>query len=95
MRRPEVELPADLDQESGLVASESEDPLAQVTTGEGVDRLGECLKRLPREQRLAVLMAYYQGYTHGEMARALGAPLGTVKSWVRRGLQHLRECMKT
>lgn len=98
MRRPEGEMPADSDQDSGsagLATPESEDPLALVTTGEGVDRLGECLKRLPREQRLAVLMAYYHGYTHGELAQALQAPLGTVKSWVRRGLQHLRECMKT
>ena len=96
VRRPEGEFPADIDdEESSLPASEADDPVARVVTGEGMARLTECLRQLPKEQRIAVLLAYYQGYTHGELARALRAPLGTVKSWVRRGLQHLRECLQS
>jgi len=38
-------------------------------------------------------MAYVKGYTHGEIAGRLRMPLGTVKSWIRRGLTALRECM--
>ena len=38
-------------------------------------------------------MAFYEGYTHSELADRLGAPVGTVKSWVRRGLQRLRDCL--
>ena len=39
------------------------------------------------------MLAYYEGYTHTELARRMKAPMGTVKSWVRRGLLQLRDCM--
>jgi RNA polymerase sigma-70 factor (ECF subfamily) len=55
--------------------------------------LRRCLDRLETEKRSAVLMSYVWGYTHGEIAGRLSAPLGTVKAWVRRGLTSLRECM--
>lgn len=57
-------------------------------------RLGQCLKRLKPEQHKAVLLTYTYGLTHTELANRLAAPLGTVKSWLRRGLQGLRDCMK-
>ena len=40
------------------------------------------------------MLAYYEGFTHPELAERMLAPLGTVKSWVRRGLQRLRECLE-
>ena len=52
-----------------------------------------CLERLQEGQRRAILLAYYHGMTHEELAARLDAPLGTVKSWVRRGLLQLRECL--
>lgn len=55
--------------------------------------LRRCLAQLETEKRSAVLMSYVWGYTHGEIAGRLSAPLGTVKAWVRRGLSSLRECM--
>jgi RNA polymerase sigma-70 factor (ECF subfamily) len=63
-------------------------------TEEGLHRLEHCLAELPGEQREALLLAYYEGYTHPELAQRLASPLGTVKSWVRRGLQRLRECLE-
>ena len=51
------------------------------------------LGRLEPERRRAVLLAYVSGMTHGEIAGRLGAPLGTVKAWIRRSLLSLRECM--
>ena len=63
------------------------------------DRLAEtsalrrCLARLRPERRRAVLLAYVNGMTHGEIAGRVGAPLGTVKAWIRRSLLSLRECM--
>jgi RNA polymerase sigma-70 factor (ECF subfamily) len=56
-------------------------------------RLYECLATLDETKRRGILMAYVKGYTHGEIAGRLRMPLGTVKSWIRRGLTALRECM--
>ncbi len=56
-------------------------------------RLKECLGRLDDIRRRGILMAYVGGYTHGEIAGRLKLPLGTAKSWIRRGLAILRECM--
>lgn len=55
--------------------------------------LRRCLEALQQEKREAVLMSYVLGCTHGEIAGRLGAPLGTTKTWLRRGLAALRECM--
>lgn len=56
-------------------------------------RLAACLERLPEMHRKAVLLTYLYGMTHTELADALGAPLGTVKTWVRRGALALKECL--
>jgi RNA polymerase sigma-70 factor (ECF subfamily) len=96
MRRPEVEMPEDEDGQeisSLIFADETQDPEARASEGQGIERMRLCLQDLPREQREAVLLAYYEGYTHQELAVAMRAPLGTVKSWVRRGLARLRECL--
>jgi len=53
----------------------------------------DCLGQLDESQRRCVLLAYYYGYSHEEMARLLGRPLGTVKAWVRRGMERLRQCL--
>jgi RNA polymerase sigma-70 factor (ECF subfamily) len=67
-----------------------------------VDRLAlrECSERvrgavaeLPENERRVLEMAYYQGLTQAEIAATLEAPLGTVKSWCRRGLLGLRAAL--
>lgn len=56
-------------------------------------RLHDCLGTLDEMKRRGILLAYVGGYTHGEIAGRLRLPLGTTKSWIRRGLSALRECM--
>jgi RNA polymerase sigma-70 factor, ECF subfamily len=56
-------------------------------------RLRGCLERLEPEKRECVLLSYVTGFSHGEIAGRLGIPLGTAKSWVKRGLTSLQECM--
>jgi len=57
--------------------------------------LDECLARLNEGQRNSLHLAYFDGCTHDEIARSLNAPIGTVKSWVRRGLEGLKRCLES
>jgi RNA polymerase sigma-70 factor, ECF subfamily len=57
-------------------------------------RLWGCLNELDQGPRKSMILAYYEGLTFAEVAGRLGAPLGTVKSWIRRGLIQLRDCME-
>ncbi len=58
-----------------------------------VARLHHCLQHLSSEQRQSIALAYYQGLSHSDIAGWLQQPVGSVKSWIRRGLDHLRECV--
>ncbi len=58
-----------------------------------VRALAECLDRLDEQKRDCVLLAFVDGYSHAQLAGRLGAPLGTVKSWIRRALLALKECL--
>lgn len=59
----------------------------------GADRLDFCLKQLRGEYQNAIVLAYLHGLTYEELARRLAKPVGTVKTWVHRGIIDLRECM--
>ena len=52
-----------------------------------------CLDQLKDQQKHCILMAYYFGHTHNELAASLQIPLGTIKAWIRRGLERIRECL--
>ena len=52
-----------------------------------------CLEQLKDQQKHCILMAYYYGHTHSELAASLKTPLGTIKAWIRRGLERIRECL--
>ncbi|MGM0834476.1 MAG: sigma-70 family RNA polymerase sigma factor [Pseudomonadota bacterium] len=68
------------------------------TTAEAFDwqtgqQMDECLQQLETERRNCVLHAYVDGLSHAEISAHTGAPLGTVKAWIKRSLLRLRECM--
>jgi RNA polymerase sigma-70 factor (ECF subfamily) len=56
-------------------------------------RLRGCLEELEESPRQSLMLAYYEGMTFEQVAGRLGAPLGTVKSWIRRSLIRLKGCM--
>lgn len=76
----------------GLI-SEEEDAETVMLRLSDAGNLKRCLQRLEPARRQAITLAYIHGLTHGELAGRLGIPLGTVKSWIRRSLVALRECM--
>jgi RNA polymerase sigma factor (sigma-70 family) len=53
----------------------------------------DCIARLDPQQGRAVKTAFYDGLTHSELATHMNVPLGTVKSWIRRALAALKECI--
>lgn len=55
--------------------------------------LHECLRKLEARHRQVVSLAYLRDLSHGELAEQLKLPLGTVKTWIRRGIEQLRGCM--
>lgn len=62
--------------------------------GDDVNALLNCMDELDDVQRDAISTVYYQGFTHNEYSSKSGHPLGTVKSWIRRGLQALKRCLE-
>ncbi|RDI18619.1 RNA polymerase sigma factor [Pseudacidovorax intermedius] len=56
--------------------------------------LHQCLQQLPNAQREALSLAYLRDLSHSELATRLAQPLGTIKTWIRRGLDKLRVCME-
>ncbi|HYM02426.1 MAG TPA: sigma-70 family RNA polymerase sigma factor [Stellaceae bacterium] len=56
--------------------------------------LRRCLDRLDENQRRCIVLAFVDGFSHADIAARLPAPLGSVKSWVRRGLIALRSCLE-
>lgn len=56
--------------------------------------LGECLKTLSQQQRLSITLAFFRGLSHQQLSATLATPLGTVKSWIRRGLERLQRCLQ-
>jgi RNA polymerase sigma-70 factor (ECF subfamily) len=72
------------------VAPEAEERLAASAEGR---RLRDCLAGLEPKNREGIILAFVHGLSHPQVAARLGLPLGTVKSWIRRGLLALRECL--
>lgn len=57
-------------------------------------RIDQCLDHLDGQQRQAIHLAYFGGLTHHEVCDQLASPLGSVKSWIRRGLERLKRCLE-
>ena len=69
------------------------DALTRLETAEDSARLRACLEQLEARNREGILLAFVHGLSHPQIADRLNEPLGTVKSWIRRGLLSLRACM--
>ena len=78
---------------SDTVAGDSPDPIDTAQASEQAWALHECMRKLEARQREVLSLAYLRDLSHGELSEQLKLPLGTVKTWIRRGLEQLRGCM--
>jgi RNA polymerase sigma factor (sigma-70 family) len=78
---------------SDTVEGDSPNPLDTTLASQQARALHDCLAQLEHKQREVVSLAYLRDLSHGELAEQLKLPLGTVKTWIRRGLEQLRGCM--
>ena len=78
---------------SETVAGDSPNPMDTTHASQQAWALHECLRKHEAKQREVVSLAYLRDLSHSEQAEQLKLPLGTVKTWIRRGLEQLRGCM--
>jgi RNA polymerase sigma-70 factor, ECF subfamily len=72
---------------------ESPDALSQMISSTEGAALHRCLDQLEPDRRKLILRAYADGLSHSELSESMGTPLGTIKSWIRRALIALKECL--
>ena len=77
------------------IADERPNPLELLMQATQSLAIQDCMESLDAAQRQSLALAYYHGLSHSEVAEQIHAPLGTVKSWVRRGLERLKHCMES
>jgi RNA polymerase sigma-70 factor (ECF subfamily) len=75
------------------VAADLPNPLARRELAEDVRRLMGCIERLEPERQSLVLLAYRNGWSREQLAAKLGKPVNTIKTWLRRSLLEIRECL--
>ncbi|WP_168793042.1 RNA polymerase sigma factor [Paraburkholderia aromaticivorans] len=66
------------------------EPSEHVLSNQMAQQLSACLGQLETNQRRAITLAYFCDFTYSEVAVSMGAPLGTVKGWIRRGTEKLK-----
>ena len=71
------------------------DVLSELDAKTQSEALSRCLAQLEESQRRCVVLAFVDGFSHAQIAARLASPLGSVKSWVRRGLIALKGCLQS
>ncbi len=83
--------------ESDLALADVPDPHPSpedsAAAAQETNRLHLCLEKLKPVQRNAIRTAFFEGVTYAELAERQNVPLGTMKTWVRRGLLKLKDCL--
>lgn len=93
-RRPESEwVEPDAGDDSGPLQAAAPSALELLAQAADALRIEGCLNALDGSHRQSLALAYYQGLSHSEVAAQMGAPLGSVKAWIRRGLEKLKGCL--
>ncbi len=86
--------PSDPVEAAFQVADPSPDAAEILEAEESRGRLHRCMEELENQRAAAIRTAFFEGATYGELAERSDVPLGTMKSWIRRGLLQLKECLE-
>ena len=96
--QPQVQQPSSNNDEDSdvydTVADEAPGPLELLSRATEARALSNCMQHLSAAQRQSVALAFFDGLSHAEVAQSMRQPLGTVKSWVRRALASLTDCLE-
>ena len=76
------------------IEDKSADPLRLFEQAADALAIRDCLDAIDGPQRQCLALVYYQGLSHSEVAAHVGSPIGSVKVWLRRGLDKLKRCLK-
>ena len=76
------------------VEDERPGPMALLTQAADALAIRACLETIDGSQRQCLALAYYRGLSHSEISAHLGSPVGSVKVWLRRGLEKIRRCLE-
>lgn len=95
LRRKEPEMDDIDDEAAPAIADQRPDPLELFVAGCDALNIKKCMEELDGSQQQSLALAFYHGLTHAELAKQLRQPLGTIKSWIRRGLQKMRHCLES
>jgi RNA polymerase sigma-70 factor (ECF subfamily) len=77
------------------VAGDNPNPLARRELTEELKRLLACMGKLDSERQRLVLLAYYGGWSREQLSVKFDKPINTIKTWLRRSLAEIRECLGT
>jgi RNA polymerase sigma-70 factor (ECF subfamily) len=81
-------------EQAETIADDQPSALEVIETAQDNERLSHCLDELEERQRGLIRTAFFEGVTYSDLAMREDVPLGTVKSWIRRGLIRLRGCLE-
>ncbi|MGD2139300.1 MAG: sigma-70 family RNA polymerase sigma factor [Burkholderiales bacterium] len=94
LRRPrEVQASDEVEAFLANIPDEAPGPEQLAAQSAQAGQLKECMDQLSADQKRSITLAFFHGLSHGELAGQLGKPLGTVKTWIRRGLDRLKQCL--
>ncbi len=84
---------ADDDPEAHQIADERPNPMQLMMQAAETMEIRTCMESLDASPRQCLALAYYHGMSQSEIAEHITAPIGSVKAWVRRGLDRLKKCL--
>lgn len=95
VRQKSNEQPLEEDENFDMFISNEPTPAENTLNKSNTAALENCLQQLPATYRQTIVLAFYHGMTHVELATHLTQPIGTIKTWTRRGMERIKGCLES